>query len=323
MQGIDGSSYQTITDAHAIRDSGVVFAWWKATQGVDYRNPNFAGSTTQLAQAGIRVGAYHYADGSGTAGEQAGAFRSAAGSLLGPGSLVPMLDMEDVSIEGIANTFIPVFFDVLGEPGLIVYANLDWWTNVLRPGLWGARNIVGAIAHYNGNPGQPGLTYPQMAVHQYSETGQVPGITTVDLDCLMSGWALDHITIPGATVSLEDDMAIQTFSFDPTGVADAKGNVPARRHVFGTETASVSAVVSQSWCWVKSGWGPISSVRILAIGSASTTGGPARYLADQTWTNVRPDADRALMPAPDGTDQFSVEIASTSPYTITVVTKSK
>lgn len=323
MSGLDGSSYQTVYDPSAIRGAGVEFAWWKATQGTGYRNSNFPSAIAELRGAGITVGAYHYADGSGSPGAQAVAFHHAASATIGPGCLFPMLDMEDASVRASANAFVTAFYDVLNAGCLVVYANFDWWTNVLRPSNWGGRNIVGAIAHYNGDPGNPGWSYPRMAVHQYSETGQVPGISTVDLDCLMPGWSLNQITTGLAASSLEDDMGIQSESYPPTGAADAKGNIPVRRHVFGTETASVSSVIGESWCWVKSGWGPIKSVRILAIGSATTPGGPARYLADQTWTNVRADADRCLMSAPDGTDQYSIEIASEHEYTITVVTKSK
>lgn len=143
----------------------------------------------------------------------------------------------------------------------------------------------------------------------------VAGVT-VDMD-----WQLAPVT---ARQGGEDDMAVQTFPFPATGALGADGKVTdSRRHVLGTETASMSKVAAESWCWVKSGWGPIESVRIIAIGDASSPDEPARYLADQTWTNLRCDADRALMAAPDGTDQYSVEIHSAYPYAITIVTDPK
>lgn len=100
-----------------------------------------------------------------------------------------------------ANAFINSFYDALGIP-LVVYGNLAWWQTIpiFRPSSWGSRDILGAIARYNGDPGNPGYTYPKMAVHQHSSTATVPGVTPeVDRDVIFNGFTLASLTLGGST----------------------------------------------------------------------------------------------------------------------------
>src|SRR5580698_4743932 len=43
------------------KNDGVVFAWVKATERINYVNPNFTSLITGAANAGVYVGAYHFA----------------------------------------------------------------------------------------------------------------------------------------------------------------------------------------------------------------------------------------------------------------------
>jgi LysM repeat protein len=195
--GIDVSNYQAISDAYAVRDNGISFAWCKATEGLGYVDPTFAGKVAQLRAAGVTVGAYHFARG-GDAVAQAQYFRGVAESAgcLDVGALMPMLDMEASDVEGDADAFVQAFYDGLGVSPMDVYANLDWYQRVLDPSAWGDRDILGHVAIWNGDPGNPGWSYSGLAVHQHTSNGTVPGIPgEVDRNATVGNFTLADITI--------------------------------------------------------------------------------------------------------------------------------
>lgn len=59
-QGIDVSHHQSPIDWRAVRQAGARFAFIKATEGADYRDPAFAAHWSAAADAGFRRGAYHF-----------------------------------------------------------------------------------------------------------------------------------------------------------------------------------------------------------------------------------------------------------------------
>ena len=197
--GIDISSYNALVDAHAVRANGITFAWCKATEGTGYVDPTFAAKVAQLRAAGIVAGAYHFLNGSDP-GAQARLFRQVAGDhgCLNNGALMPMADAEAASVRSTINTALPIFYDIVGVEPQDVYGNLDWWTNALHRPAWGQRNFLGHIARYNGNPGNPGYTAPNLAVHQHSDAGIVAGIPGhVDRDATIGSYGLAQICIGG------------------------------------------------------------------------------------------------------------------------------
>lgn len=200
--GIDLSHWNALADANAVKANGITYAWCKATDGTSYIDPTFGPKVNQLRSAGIVVGAYHFMHGTDVRG-QARFFATVAraAGCLASGALVPMLDMEAADARGNANDIVRVFYDELA-PGLAeVYGNLDWWRNALRPDEWGDRNILGHIARYNGDPGNPGWSYTRMAVHQHTSTGNVPGIPgNVDRNATMQTYALAQLCIGGNVI---------------------------------------------------------------------------------------------------------------------------
>lgn len=195
--GVDVSHYNAIADANAARGNGITFAWCKATEGTTYVDPTFANKVKQLKAAGIVVGAYHFLR-AGDVAAQARRFREVAGDAgcLNAGALLPMADMEASDVRGTANTVVARFYDAVGVSPLDVYGNLDWWRNVLAPAQWGARSILGHIARYNGDPGNPGWSYPGLALHQHTSSGNVPGIPgNVDRNATIGTYNLRALTI--------------------------------------------------------------------------------------------------------------------------------
>jgi lysozyme len=60
VRGIDVSHHQGQIDWQAVRDSGIQFAYIKATEGEDYRDPRFSTNWREAQTSGIARGAYHY-----------------------------------------------------------------------------------------------------------------------------------------------------------------------------------------------------------------------------------------------------------------------
>lgn len=101
LNGIDTSSYQTGLDYSKVP---MDFAIVKATQGVDYVNPDFNRSITQAIKTGKLVGAYHYAEGKNAVSE-ADFFLKVVGSLVG--KCILALDWESTKPD--AGGYNPVF----------------------------------------------------------------------------------------------------------------------------------------------------------------------------------------------------------------------
>ena len=60
VRGIDASHHQGAIDWGALGQAGVHFAYMKATEGGDFRDPRFRHNWTAAARAGIARGAYHF-----------------------------------------------------------------------------------------------------------------------------------------------------------------------------------------------------------------------------------------------------------------------
>jgi GH25 family lysozyme M1 (1,4-beta-N-acetylmuramidase) len=202
--GIDLSHWNRVDDFAAARGNGISFASIKITEGADYIDPSATDHANGARSAGIRVGGYHFARDVNVDAQVdhfAGQLRTRG--LTDTGSLAPMLDMEADELRDNANSFVAAFIARLraaaGIRRLLVYANLDWWTRVLRPDDWADDEIHLWIARYNGDPGNPGWSHPRLALHQHTNAGTVPGIPgNVDRDATMDGFTVDQLTLGNA-----------------------------------------------------------------------------------------------------------------------------
>ena len=100
--GIDVAGYQGQPDWPVVASEGICFAWAKATEGTFYTDePDFPYDVINGVDAGIYMGAYHYAHpeedlGAAGAGAEAAYFWNEAGPYIQNGGvyLMPMLDWE-------------------------------------------------------------------------------------------------------------------------------------------------------------------------------------------------------------------------------------
>ncbi|RZS37459.1 glycosyl hydrolase family 25 [Herbihabitans rhizosphaerae] len=176
--GIDLSHYNTVNDWNAVRGNNITFALCKITEGTTFVDQDAGGHLSGARGVGIHGGGYHFAR-PGSVVDQVTHFVN-TGTPLGifePGSLTPVLDVE---VSGVGDAFIAEWIRVIrertGVKRVMVYANLNFWTNVLHPDQWAGDGVYLWIARYNGDPGNPGWAHPRLALHQHSDKGSVPGI---------------------------------------------------------------------------------------------------------------------------------------------------
>jgi GH25 family lysozyme M1 (1,4-beta-N-acetylmuramidase) len=195
IRGIDISHHNI--DAYApvdwqqVRESDYTFAFVKATDGYKscWTDPTFTSNMDAGYQAGILMGAYHYArpDANPDATVEAQCFLRAAGKYLIRGYLRPVLDVErgaELGKEALSN-WVHLWMNTIQrqtgvEPILYTYSSFthNFNISVTRYALW--------LAHYTHDPG----TIPNTGLWeawdfwQYTDRGSVAGVgdPTIDVD---------------------------------------------------------------------------------------------------------------------------------------------
>jgi len=189
VKGIDVSHWQGSIIWSEVYGAGYRFAFVKASEGVGWADPNFGANMKDGRNAGLLMGAYHFArpDLGNNPKDEAEYFISVASEYLREGFLRPALDLEVGSALGkdALSNWVRVWMEtVKNETGIepIIYVNSNYANNYLdvslaKYDLW--------IAHWTYDPS----VFPNTGIWetwsfwQYSDKGSVPGITgNVDLD---------------------------------------------------------------------------------------------------------------------------------------------
>jgi lysozyme len=191
LDGIDVSDWQKRINWPEVLNSGIAFAFVKASQGYDrspyaYLDPSWDRNSKALRSSSLPWGAYHFALPSSSPTKQAEFFAPLARL----GTLPPALDIErhaslpDAELDDWAAEFLTTLQNLTGRTP-IVYTNVDIGDRLKSAGkypLWIANP---------GNRGAPNpAARPSMPKHwktwlfwQFSWTGSIPGISKrVDLD---------------------------------------------------------------------------------------------------------------------------------------------
>ncbi len=200
IRGIDLSHHNVDNyapiDWVQVLGAGYRFAFIKATDGYNscWKDPTFRRSMDGGHQAGLFMGAYHYArpDLNPDARVEARCFLKVAEQYLKSGYLRPVLDLEkgaSLGKERLTN-WVHVWMDTLKqqsgiEPILYTYSSFTHNLNssATRYDFW--------LAHYTGNPDiapNPGL-WDDWDFWQYTDEGSIPGVQdpTIDLDIFNGG----------------------------------------------------------------------------------------------------------------------------------------
>lgn len=141
------------------------------------------------------------------------------------------------------------------------------------------------------------------------DPGYAPG-RTLDLNKFRSD-ARNSLLVP--IVKKEDDMALNTDSFEPTYNKEAGDKPKARRHTYVVPTISrVGTIYQTSWLTIKCAWGSIDEVYLQCVDSNG------KSLYDKTIKNVQQNINSVAVQAPDGTDQYNIQIISNAPYSVCI-----
>jgi GH25 family lysozyme M1 (1,4-beta-N-acetylmuramidase) len=194
-EGIDVSHWQNVIDWPMVRAAGKRFAYIKASESTDFVDWMYATNKAQAKAAGLYVGAYHFAGPDATPGDAvAEADHFLATAALGPGELLPVLDLEKtgglstLDLQAWVAAYLDRIYQLTGVRG-VIYVSPSFWTNYMGDATWFATNgyRVLWIAHWTtsaepivpaGGWGGNGWTF-----WQYTSDGAVPGITgRVDLN---------------------------------------------------------------------------------------------------------------------------------------------
>jgi GH25 family lysozyme M1 (1,4-beta-N-acetylmuramidase) len=175
----------------SVKNSGVSFAFLKATEGLTFQDSFYSTNRTNAKAQGIVVGAYHFARpstspsaaASGVA--QANFFINFAKPAKGEIQLVCDFEvtgnLNSTDLAAWLTAFVGQIQSVTHTPA-IIYTYPSFWSNM--PSSWTNPNCGLWIANYGvTSPTIPAPWAGSYSFWQYSSTGSVPGVTgNCDLD---------------------------------------------------------------------------------------------------------------------------------------------
>lgn len=182
MNGIDIASYQTGIDLSVVPCDFVIV---KATEGVNYTNPDFTRAYTQAKEQNKLIGIYHYANGAGATAE-ADYFLSVVGDRVGDAILV--LDWEQGGNSAFGNVSYAkqwldrIYAQTKVRPLIYMSKSVtygyDWSAVAPNYGLWVAQYADNNPTNYQNNPWTDTNGYGAWSspvIFQYTSTGRLSG----------------------------------------------------------------------------------------------------------------------------------------------------
>lgn len=182
LQGIDIASYQTGIDLSVVPCDFVIV---KATEGVNYTNPDFTRAYTQAKEQNKLIGIYHYANGAGATAE-ADYYLSVVGDRVGDAILV--LDWEQGGNSAFGNVSYAkqwldhVYSKTKVRPLIYMSKSVtygyDWSAVAQNHGLWVAQYANNNPTNYQSNPWTDTNGYGAWSspvIFQYTSTGRLSG----------------------------------------------------------------------------------------------------------------------------------------------------
>ncbi|MCX4513221.1 lysozyme [Streptomyces sp. NBC_01619] len=187
-EGVDVSSHQGNVDWSALWNSGVKWAYVKATEGTYYENPYFAQQYNGSYNIGMIRGAYHFATPDTTTGAtQADFFVNNGGGWSRDGRTLPgVLDIEwnpygDACYGKSPSAMVTWIRDFLNRykartgRDAVIYTATSWWTQCTgNHSGFGATNPLW-VARYNTTPGTLPAGWSYYTMWQYTSTGPIVG----------------------------------------------------------------------------------------------------------------------------------------------------
>jgi lysozyme len=203
IPGLDVSHYQGTIDWPAVAAKGYRFVYVKATEGRTRVDPTFARNAGGAREAGLMVGAYHFArpdDSPGDAVAEADEFLRTARP--GGGDLVPVLDLEAAgsldppALRAWVRTWLTRVRAATGVRPLIYVGSTFWRVRMDDPTAFVSYPLMWAATQAGSTLPAHGWSTFGWTAWQWSSCGSVPGIEAcVDLDVLRTD-RLSLVRIP-------------------------------------------------------------------------------------------------------------------------------
>ncbi len=232
LPGIDVSYYQGDIDWNQVAASGIVFAWTRASHGLQFDDPQLTNNLNGARAAGVHIGVYQYFEPTQDPIAQADKLLALTGPLQ-PGDLPPMLDVESADTVGKAAyaDAIRAWVDhVEAATGVVpfIYSGYYYWNDNVGAGEFADHPLV--VPNYNkGCPLVPD-TWATWTVHQYCDCGSVPGIAgNVDTDTFngdlatLEGYLVGGGECGDSMCTAGEDTASCPGDCPPCGVVAAAG----------------------------------------------------------------------------------------------------
>jgi hypothetical protein len=122
--------------------------------------------------------------------------------------------------------------------------------------------------------------------------------------------------VPTPIVRKEEDMALNTDTFEPTYNKAAGATLAHRRHTYVAPTNSkLGTIYSNTWLTIKCAWGSMEEVYVQCV---DATG---KSLYNNTFKDVQQNVGKINVQAPDGTDQYNIQVISNAPYSVCIEAK--
>lgn len=186
LNGFDVASYQAGMNVGEVAGDFVLV---KATEGIDYTNPEFNGHAKQTLSAGKKLGVYHFIRNDSDIKQQADYFLTVVKPYIGKAMLV--LDFENTTGStiqnqagvGLAKQWLDYVYQKTGVRA-VLYTGLSCenaldWSSVVKAnyGLWIAQyNNYNVVNGYQPRDLYGSLKHWKTAVmFQYTSTGRLPG----------------------------------------------------------------------------------------------------------------------------------------------------
>ncbi|MFH8678746.1 lysozyme [Streptomyces lydicus] len=188
VEGVDVSSHNGNVAWSTLWNSGVRFAYAKATESTSYTNPYFAQQYNGSYSAGMIRGAYHFATPNTSSGAaQANYFVDHGGGWSRDGKTLPgALDMEynpygstcyGLSAAGLVNWMKDWFATYKARTGrdAVIYTSTSWWKQCTgNSSAFGAVNPLW-VPRYGSSVGELPAGWGFHTIWQYTSTGPTVG----------------------------------------------------------------------------------------------------------------------------------------------------
>jgi lysozyme len=182
--GVDVSDYDPGTNWLTVKSGGRPFAFIKATEGITYISPLFAGDWSNAKRAGVIRGAYHFFHADDDATSQANVFIKTLGTL-NANDLAPVLDWE--LGDGVANAkqiaaakvWLQLVEAATGRIP-ILYTGVSFWNSLGNP--QGFERYPLFIANYETACADVPPPWTTWSLWQYSESAKITGVQSTAVD---------------------------------------------------------------------------------------------------------------------------------------------